>query len=321
VSQTPTRIAVDGATGYVGNHTVAELKAQGFDVLCLVHAGAREKDVAFLRSLGAEIAVVTLDTQNDELTSALRSCTHAIHLIGSIAPKKGETLTDLHSKQTANLVKAAQAAGVRKLIQVTALGSAENAVSEYHRTKWQAEQHVRNSGLAWMIYRPSLIIGKTVGNRNSKLVSRYIELIETRPRVPVIGGGSNRVQPIFVGDLAKAIAKGISEDRFDNHEYELGGAEVTSMRGFVERLITLKGAGKSIAPIPWFAANILAATCELVQNVPLVSRDQVKLSQQDNVCASNALNTVFGITPTSINDALDTYKVNNSASEMATSSK
>lgn len=319
--QTPTRVAVDGATGYVGNHTVAELKAQGFDVVCLVHAGAREKDVAFLKSLGAQTAVVSLDSDNDELKNALRSCTHAIHLIGSIAPKKGETLSDLHAKQTASLVKAAQAVGVRKLIQVTALGSAENAVSEYHRTKWQAEQHVRQSGLSWIIYRPSLIIGKTVGNRNSKLVSRYMELIDTRPRVPVIGGGSNRVQPIFVMDLAKSIAKAISEDQFDNKEYELGGPESLSMREFIERLIKLKGTKKTIAPIPWFAANILAAGCELVQNVPLVSRDQVKLSQQDNVCADNALDKVFGIIPTPIDDALATYKTNSNASEMATSSK
>jgi uncharacterized protein YbjT (DUF2867 family) len=301
------RVAVDGATGYLGNHVVAELRAQNVDVTCIVHAGARQKDRQFLQSVGAQVVEASLETCGDDLKSALRGSDVAVHLIGSIAPKKGESLADLHARQTENLVKAAQEQGVKKLVQVTALGSAQNAPSEYHKTKWQAEQHIRESGLSFLIYQPSLIIGKTVGNRNSKLVTRYLELIETRPRVPVIGGGENKVQPIYVVDLAKAIVKGILENRYDNNAYELGGSEVLTMRRFVERLIKLRGASKSVAPIPLFAANILAAACETFQNVPLVSRDQVKLSQQDNVCEQNALNTVFGITPTSIDEALRSY--------------
>jgi uncharacterized protein YbjT (DUF2867 family) len=301
------RVAVDGATGYLGNHVVAELRAQNVDVTCIVHAGARQKDREFLQSVGAQVVEASLETCGEDLKSALRGCDVAVHLIGSIAPKKGESLADLHGRQTENLAKAAQEAGVKKLVQVTALGSAQNAPSEYHKTKWQAEQHIRKSGLSFIIYQPSLIIGRTVGNRNSKLVTRYLELIETRPRVPVIGGGENKVQPIYVCDLAKAIVKGILESRYDNNAYELGGSEVLTMRQFVERLIKLRGASKSVAPIPPFAANILAAACETFQNVPLVSRDQVKLSQQDNVCEQNALNTVFGITPTSIDEALRSY--------------
>jgi uncharacterized protein YbjT (DUF2867 family) len=301
------RVAVDGATGYLGNHVVAELRAQNVDVTCIVHAGARQKDRQFLQSVGAQVVEASLETCGDDLKSALRGSDVAVHLIGSIAPKKGESLADLHARQTENLVKAAQEQGVKKLVQVTALGSAQNAPSEYHKTKWQAEQHIRESGLSFLIYQPSLIIGKTVGNRNSKLVTRYLELIETRPRVPVIGGGENKVQPIYVVDLAKAIVKGILENRYDNNAYELGGSEVLTMRRFVERLIKLRGASKSVAPIPLFAANILAAACETFKNVPLVSRDQVKLSQQDNVCEQNALNTVFGITPTSIDEALRSY--------------
>jgi uncharacterized protein YbjT (DUF2867 family) len=320
VSETPIRVAVDGATGYVGNHVVAELRKQGLDVLCLIHAGAREKDIAFLTSLGAEIAVVSLETDNAELQSALSKCQYAIHLIGSIAPKKGETLAGLHGSQAENLVKAAKKAGIRKILQVTALGSAKDAPSEYHRTKWQAEEHVRNSAIPYIIYQPSLIVGKTCGNRNSKLVTRYIDMIESRPRVPVIGGGQNKVQPIFVVDLAQAIAKGITEDRFDNHAYELGGPEVISMRQFVEKLLKLKGSNKTISAVPIFAVGLAAGFFEMFQNVPIVSRDQVILSKDDNICRQNALDTVFGIKPTSVDDALKTYR-EQGKSEMATTGK
>jgi uncharacterized protein YbjT (DUF2867 family) len=320
LSQAPARVAVDGATGYLGNHVVAQLRAQGFDVLCLVHSGAREKDIAFLKSLGAETVVVSLEKENDELVTSLKQCAYAIHLIGSIAPKKGETLAGLHGSQAATLVAAAKKAGIRKLIQVTALGSSANAASEYHRTKWEAEEFFRNSGIPHIIYQPSLIIGKACGNRNSKLVSRYMDLIDSRPRVPVIGGGANKVQPIFVVDLAQAIVAGLLDDRYNNRAYELGGPEVLSMRQFVEKLIKFKDSDKSIAAIPIFAVSIAASVLEKIQSVPIVSRDQVTLSQTDNVCKSNALDTIFGIRPTSVDEALNSYRERN-ATEMAASGK
>lgn len=320
MSQTNLRVAVDGATGYLGNHVVAELRKQGFEVVCLVHEGAREKDLAFLKSLGAAIAVVSLESENDQLVAALKGTHCAIHLIGSIAPKKGETLAALHGSQAENFVKAAKKAGVRKLIQVTALGSASDAESEYHRTKWQAEEFFRNSGIPHIIYQPSLIIGKTCGNRNSKLVSRYMDLIDKRPKVPVIGGGHNKVQPIFVGDLAQAIVKGVTEDGYNNRAYELGGSEVVTMRQFVERLIKLKGANKTISAVPIFAANLAASVLEKIQTVPVVSRDQVRLSQYDNICKANALDTIFGVKPTSLDEALSTYQTQ-TATEMAPTGK
>ncbi len=308
VNTRPLRVAVDGATGYLGNHVVEALRKQNISVRCIVHQGSRSQDREFLKSIGAEVVEASLESDGEDLRLALADCDVAVHLIGSIAPKKGESLADLHGAQTASLVAAARAAGVQKLVQITALGTASDAISEYHRTKWLAEEHVRKSGIPFVIYRPSLIIGKTVGNRDSKLVARYMELVTTRPRVPLIGAGDNKVQPIFVADLAQAIARGVTSDDYNNQTFELGGEQVLSMRQFVEKLITLKGLKKSVFCIPSFAASIIASCCETVQSVPLVSKDQVKLSSQDNICKNNALQSAFGIVPTSVDESLQTYR-------------
>jgi nucleoside-diphosphate-sugar epimerase len=303
-------VAVDGATGYLGSHLIARLCQDGYAARALVHPGARAKDVDFLRACGAEVVEVSLEKNDQALVRALSGCPVVVHLIGSIAPRKGESLEELHGNQTRNLIEAGKVAGVGKFVQVTALGTASEASNTYHATKWQAEQFVRNSGKPYVILRPSLIVGRQVGNRDSKLVSRYFELIKTRPAVPVIGGGSNKVQPVFVGDLVSALVKSF-DSRLDNNVYEIGGPEVMTMRDFVAKLIKLSGSTKPIRGLPVFAASVAAMFCEAFQNVPLISRDQVKLSTGDNICRDNALATVFGVTPTAVDEALKTYTSDN----------
>lgn len=303
-------IAIDGATGYLGNHLVAGLRGAGYQVKALVHPGARQKDLEFLRECGAQVVSVSLEKADSALQNALSGCKVAVHLIGSIAPRKGERLEDLHGSQTRNLAESCKAAGVSKIVQVTTLGSSATATNSYQATKWQAEEFVRSSGCKFVILRPSLIIGKQAGNRDSKLVMRYFDLIRKRPAVPVIGGGTNRIQPVFIGDLVGALTRAICTSRFDSGVYEIGGGEVLTMRQFVEKLIALSGASKQIRTVPLFAAGIAAAFCESFQDVPLVTRDQIKLSSEDNICRDNALSKVFGVHPTSVDAALKTYVEN-----------
>jgi uncharacterized protein YbjT (DUF2867 family) len=306
-------IAVDGATGYLGNHLVARLRQNGTAVRCIVHPGAKQKDIDYLKSTGAQVVIASLTrpqgTKGEiSIAEALQGVDVAVHLIGSIAPPKGQRLEDLHGAQTSNLVNAAKTGGVKKIVQVTALGTSAEAPSAYHHTKWQAEQYVRNSGLQWVILRPSLIVGRQVGSRNSKLIARYMDLIRKRRTVPVIGNGSNRLQPVFVGDLAEALEKAITTPQFDNNVYEIGGDEILSMRQLVEKLIALHGDNKRISGVSPMAAGVLARICETVQRVPTLSRDQIKLSLSDNICSQNALRSTFGISPKTTDEALATYK-------------
>jgi uncharacterized protein YbjT (DUF2867 family) len=300
-------IAVDGATGYVGSHVVARLRSEGINVRAIVHPGANPIDVEFLKSTGAEICVAELADEDEPLVAGLQGVTAVIHLIGTIAPRKGERLEKLHAGQTASLTKAARKASVLKIVMVTAIGAAADAPSTYHRTKWQAEQVLRQSGLPHVILRPSLIIGRQVGRRNSKLVSRYLDLISTRPAVPLIGGGKNRVQPVFIGDLAEVIVQSVKSDRFDGHAYEIGGPLVLTMKEFVEQLMHLQGVNKGFLPVSPSLAGIIAVILESVQDRPVVSRDQIKIAIQENICSHNALTGEFAVIPVSVEQALSVY--------------
>lgn len=306
-------VAVDGATGYLGNHLIARLREDGCPVRAIVHSGARSSDLEFLRSTGAQIHSADLKSGSSDLQAALQGVATVVHLIGSIAPRKGEKLIELHAGQTAALLEAAKAAGVQKIVLVTALGTRDGAVSNYHKTKSAAEQVVTGFGLQYVILRPSLIVGKQVGNRDSKLVARYIELIKTRPSVPLIGGGLNKVQPVFIGDLVEALVRSIQTSNFNGRVLEIGGNEAVSIKSIVERLMRVIGISKRTVALPPLLANIIGSICETIQPVPLVSRDQVTMSSEDNLCTNNALTTVFGITPTSLEEALKTYNPTTSA--------
>lgn len=305
-------IAVDGASGYVGNHVVAELRKRNIDVRCIVHPGVKDADREFLKSTGSEIFQTDLSSASETLQNALNGVSAVIHLIGSIAPPKGQKLSDLHAGQASELIAACKKAGVPKIVMITALGTAPDAVSEYHRTKWQSEELIRNSGINYVILRPSLIIGRLVGSRNSKLIARFNKLIDERPQVPVIEGAKNQIQPVFIGDLADAIATAATaannDANFKNQTFEIGGAEVLQMHQLISELMKMKGVSKPLKSLPASLASIFAFVLEAVSpGVPLLSRDQVKLACTDNICRDNALKPVFNVTATSIDSALQSY--------------
>ena len=305
-------IAVDGASGYVGNHVVAELRRRNIQVRCIVHPGVKDVDREFLKSTGAEIFQTDLKEDSAILQSALSGVTCIIHLIGSIAPPKGQKLSDLHAGQTKELIAACKKTAVPKIVMITALGTAVDAESEYHRTKWQSEELVRNSGISFVILRPSLIIGRTVGSRNSKLIARFNKMIAERPQVPVIEGAKNLIQPVFVGDLAEAIATAASSPADDptlrNRTFEIGGGEVQPMHQLIKELMKQQGVSKSLKSLSAPIANLAAFFLEMVSpGVPLLSRDQVKLACTNNVCSDNALQPIFKVNPTTVEAALATY--------------
>jgi uncharacterized protein YbjT (DUF2867 family) len=302
----PARIAVDGATGYIGTHLVDYLARKGVPVRSLVRPQASREDLSFLQALGSEVVAIDL-FGNSNQSGALTGVETVVHLIGSIAPPRGQTLSDLHQRQTATLVQACKEAGVRKIVMVSALGTARGAASTYHATKWEAEECIRTSALAYVILRPSLIVGRSVGRRNSKLVSRYLELARTRPRVPLIGGGRNMIQPVYIGNLVEAIVQSIESKHFDGMTLEIGGSQTMSMREFVQELMSVAGINKTFLDIPPFLANPVAALLESVQTVPLLSRDQIRLAGIDNICRENALIDRFNISPLPLKEALAAY--------------
>jgi NADH dehydrogenase len=307
-------IVVDGATGYLGTHLTCMLLSQGFSVACLVHPGANRAEAEALRKLGAQVFIGSLSEADEDspvVTRAFKGAFAAVHLVGSVAPRKGQKLLEMHAGQSHWFVYHAQRSDVQRLVAVTTLGGTADANTNYQRTKWAGEQIIANSGLAYTILRPSLIVGRTVGHRDSKLVRRYLDMIERKLVVPVIAGGRNKVQPIFVEDVVQAICRCIFPGPWQREAtkkvLELGGPEVVQMRQLVRMLMEATGRRKLMVGIPAPLAFLSAFYCQAFQEVPTVSVDQVKLSLSDNVCSQNALASILGIEPTPLRKALDTY--------------
>jgi NADH dehydrogenase len=302
------RIAVNGSSGFVGNHVVNELIDQGHAAICIVRNERDPKDDDFLRSIGGHVERLDLAGGDPRVIPVLAGCEGLVHLIGSIAPKKGERLHSLHAGMGKYFFESARKARVSRVVMVSALGAGEHAPSMYHRTKWLAEEELRKAGVRHVILRPGLIVGRRVGRRDSKLVRRYLNLIETKTKVPLLYGGRNRVQPIFVTDLAKAIVASFSRDDLLGKTLELAGGEVTTIRGLVETLMDVVGKNRPTKSIPTPLAYAVASVAELAQETPILSKDQLKIAQMDAVAEDNALVAEFEIAPTPLREALNSYQ-------------
>ncbi len=304
-------ILIDGATGYIGSHLIYALqKSQSTKpiVRCLVRKTANTADIDFLKSSGA--SVFQADLNGNLLDTIFSQVDVACHLIGSIAPRRGETSTSLHIEQTEHFVQCCLKGKVKKIIMVSACGADEQAQSEYHRTKWQAERIIEQSGIPAIILQPSLVIGKKTGARNSKLIARLENLIRNKKFIPLIAGGKNRVQPLFIGDLVEAILA-CSLDTISTSNtpvLELGGPEILTLKELVQKMMNKIGITHPTIDLPIPAAIAAAHLAELTQEVPIISRDQIKLAQQDNICSNNQLNSLLKRSPTTLEDALNSYQ-------------
>src|SRR5687768_9499458 len=151
----PGRVFITGASGFVGSAVLEELLSRGYSANALVHRGE-------LQVTGDRVTTIKGDLfDRKALDEGLRGCDAVIHVVGIIMerPGKGVTFERIHVEGTRNVVDAAVRNGVRRYVHMSALGSRPDAASRYHRTKFQAEQYVRGSGLEWTIFRPSLIHG------------------------------------------------------------------------------------------------------------------------------------------------------------------
>ncbi len=303
-------ILVDGATGYIGSHLIYALSKAGLNsesIRCLVRKNASSADINCLQATGTN--VVQADLNGDLHEAIFSKVDVACHLIGSIAPRRGETSTSLHVEQTTNFVRCCLNSKIKKIIMVSACGADPEAQSEYHRTKWQAERIIENSGIPSIILRPSLVLGRITGNRNSKLIARMEDLIRNKKLVPLIAGGKNNLQPVFIGDLIDAIQTSIFDNSPTSQQtiYELGGPEILTLRQLVQKMMAYIGITRQLMDLPIAAATAAAHLAELAQDTPIISLDQIKLAQQDNVCQDNQLESLIKRPSASIDEALSSY--------------
>ncbi len=312
-------VLVTGGTGFVGSRVVRRLLSKGLTPVCLVRSPA--KLFAQQHDVSPDRLVPVVGDLGDRaaLKDAAGRCRAAIHLVGIILARRlrGQTFHRVHVCGTQNVVDAVRAAGIRRYVHMSALGSRPDAVSTYHRTKWAAEQYVRESGLDWTIFRPSLIHGPD--GEFMQLMKRFVCGLMP-PVMPYFGSGTAKVQPVSVEDVAFCVVETLHRDATVCKEIPMGGPRVYTWlemyrlcRDLVPRARRWKPVVSLPVPVAKLAAVLSAAPMAVaewvVPSLGMLRFDsgQVRMSQEDSVCDPAVAEQMFGIRLRGFEDELAAY--------------
>jgi NADH dehydrogenase len=301
------RACVTGASGFVGRAIVQELVRRSVAVNALVHRRNA-------RPLGETVRPVPVDVLDPAtLDNGLRECDAIIHLVGIIKenPAAGITFERLHVEATRNVVESAKRVGAKRFIHMSALGVRADAVSQYHKTKWKAEQIVRSSGMDWTIFQPSLIHGP--GGEFMQMEARWARK-RAMPYLfmPYFGagifglGGAGMLQPVYVLDVARAFVDAIDNPKTVGRTYALGGTQRLSWPQLHRSAAgAIVGKKRAVFPIPAWYGRMLAAL--LPGGLLPFNRDQIVMSLEDNACDITDFQRDFGFEPAGFDQTLQKY--------------
>jgi uncharacterized protein YbjT (DUF2867 family) len=273
-------ILVTGGTGFVGRHVVQALRDRDLEVRCLVRDRKKGAPVA---ALGAELIQGDM-TDAASVRLAAQGCDHVVHLV-AIRQGREEEFRRIMIEGTQRLLGAAQEAGARRFVLMSALGTSEESkdLVPYYGAKWEQELAVAGAGIEYVIFRPSFIFGREGG-----ILPTFKRLAKLAPVTPVIGPGRQRIQPIWVDDVAAYFARAVDEPGAANRTFELGGPDVVSWNEFWERLKRALGIRRPTVHVPISLMRVNALVTErLPGDIPL-TRDLLKMLEHgDNVVTND----------------------------------
>jgi uncharacterized protein YbjT (DUF2867 family) len=301
----PNLVTVFGGAGFIGTQAVQALARRGFRVRVAV----RRPDLAgHVRPLGAvgQVMPIQANIRNaDSVARAIRGAGIVINLVGIGFERGRQRFRAVHAMGARNVAEAAKALGVKQLVHLSAIGADVQSASDYAKSKGLGEAEVLAAFPSAVIVRPSIVFGPGDGFFN-----RYGMLARLLPILPVIGG-KTKFQPIYVGDLAEAIAKAAEGAVQGGRIYELGGPDIITHRQVIERVLAETGRSNPLLPLPSGLAKLSAIPFSLLPS-PLLTADQVDMLQVDNIVSETAIRekrtlAAFGITPTAMDAILPSY--------------
>jgi uncharacterized protein YbjT (DUF2867 family) len=273
-------ILVTGASGFVGGHVVHALREAGRPVRCLVRD---RRKAGKLAALGCELAEGDM-TDPASLRVAVAEVDVVVHLV-AIRQGKPQQFQRIMVGGTRDLIKLAKESGAKRFVHMSALGTSEETkdLVPYFGAKWQQEQDVEKSGFPYVIFRPSFVFGRDGG-----ILPTFRKLAKLAPVTPIIGSGKQRIQPIWVDDVAAYFEKAIDLEAATNRTFEIGGPDVVTWNEFWERLKRILGTRRPSVHVPVGLMKVNALITErLPGNIPL-TRDLLKMLEHgDNVVSNN----------------------------------
>lgn len=277
-----TLVTVFGGSGFLGRQVVRQLARRDYRIRVAV----RRPDLAgHLQPLGRVGQIMPVQANlrfPDSVAAAMRGAQIAINLVGILAPSGRQNFNAVHARGAGAVAEAAAAAGAR-LIHVSAIGADAASESAYARTKAEGEQAVRAAVPDAIVFRPSVMFGP-----DDQFTNRFATLARMSPFLPLVGGGATRMQPVFVGDVAQAIAAAVEGGVQAGATYELGGPEVMTMREILAFILKTIERERALVTLPFALARMQAYLLQFAPQPFTLTPDQVELLRADNVVSEAA---------------------------------
>jgi NADH dehydrogenase len=277
-----TLVTLYGGSGFIGRHVVGAIAKTGARMRVAVRRPELAGHLQPLGGVGQINAVQANVRYPDSLLAAAQGADAVVNLVGILFPSGKQTFKAVQDEGARHVAEAARAAGARALVHVSAIGANSNSPSIYARSKAQGEAAVREVFPGAVILRPSVVFGP-----EDDFFNLFANLARIAPALPLIGGGNTRLEPVFVGDVAKAVLAGLTGKAEPGAPYELGGPEVLTLKQVMQRVLTYTMRKRWLVPLPFPLAKLQAAVMQLLPN-PLLTIDQVRLLQTDNVVSEDA---------------------------------
>ncbi|MDX2264308.1 MAG: complex I NDUFA9 subunit family protein [Hyphomicrobiales bacterium] len=301
-------VTVYGGSGFVGRYVVQALAKTG----ARIRVAVRRPDLAnHLQPLGGvgQIHAIQANVRNAaSVRRAAEGADAVVNLVAILQQGGKQTFQAVHTGGAAAVARAAKDAGARALVHVSSIGAEKMSRSGYARTKGEAEAAVLGAFPRAVILRPSVIFGA-----EDQFFNRFAAMARIAPALPLIGGGRTRFQPVYVGDVARAVVAAIDGRAKLGAAYELGGPQIYSFREILDKIAEYTGRRRPYVSIPFWAAKIQGAALQILPSAP-ITLDQVRMLESDNVVSAEAIREArtlegLGITPQSIDAIVPGYLV------------
>jgi len=296
------KIAVIGGTGFIGRAIVERLAQKGAQIILLARNGERAKRLKPFGVVGQISVVAGNACDEDVLARVITQADIVINLVGILAPSGAQTFETTQAKLPDMIGRLAAEAGVQKIVHLSAIGADVKSQSQYARTKAEGERNLLRRFPDAVILRPSIVFGAGDG-----FFTRFGQMAMVSPALPLIGGGRNKMQPVYVGDVADAVLKVLNDDKIKGELFELGGPAVYSFKELMAFTLAATQRKRALVSIPFAVMSLPAAMASILPAAP-ITLDQLKLLKVDNVVSKGAKGLAeLAVEPTAIDVVVPEY--------------
>ncbi|QIG48638.1 complex I NDUFA9 subunit family protein [Nordella sp. HKS 07] len=301
-----TLITLIGGSGFLGRHVTRALAKRGYRI----RVACRRPDLAgHVQPLGVPGQIMPVQANvryPDSLAAVCEGAQAVINLTGVLYSAGAQSFDAIHVFGAEATARAAKAAKAKLFIQMSAIGADAGSTSDYAKSKAEGEARARANFQGAIVLRPSIVFGP-----EDQFFNRFAAMARFSPALPLIGGGETKFQPVFVGDIARAVTRLIDANVASGKTYELGGPEVQSFRSLIDFTLETIGRKRLLVPVPWSVARVQGMIMGLLPK-PLLTSDQVELLKHDNVVSPEAIEEGrtlqgLGITPRGIEAIVPSY--------------